>query len=116
MSNASTNKEPAPDLDNPNPDIWPLVVGDLRALGSTKALLVAADGLARDAYGKSIYGIALKAHNGRDVLTDAYQEVLDLVAYLRQAIEEGKDTDGTLASIYVTNLNHAITIRSRLGS
>lgn len=30
----------------------------------------------------------LQAHNGRDPLVDAYQEALDLVVYLRQAIEE----------------------------
>ena len=34
------------------------------------------------------YGTELKSHNGRDALTDAYQEALDLCMYLRQAIEE----------------------------
>lgn len=32
--------------------------------------------------------IALQPHNGRDALRDAYEESLDLVCYLRQAIEE----------------------------
>jgi hypothetical protein len=33
-------------------------------------------------------GTPLQPHNGRDALVDAYQEALDLVMYLRQAIEE----------------------------
>jgi hypothetical protein len=32
--------------------------------------------------------VPLQAHNGRNALIDAYQEALDLVVYLRQAIEE----------------------------
>lgn len=38
--------------------------------------------------GERKYGTRLKAHNGRDGLIDAYQEVLDLACYLRQVIEE----------------------------
>lgn len=38
--------------------------------------------------GEQKYGEKLKAFNGRDALMDAYQEALDLVCYLRQAIEE----------------------------
>ena len=34
------------------------------------------------------YGTRLRINNGRDALTDAYQEALDLVMYLRQAILE----------------------------
>jgi len=38
--------------------------------------------------GKIKYGTYLMTHNGRDALMDAYQEALDLVMYLRQAIME----------------------------
>ena len=38
--------------------------------------------------GKARYGVYLETHNGRDPLWDAYQEALDLVMYLRQAILE----------------------------
>jgi len=38
--------------------------------------------------GKQKYATMLKTHNGRDALTDAYQEALDLCMYLRQAILE----------------------------
>lgn len=34
------------------------------------------------------YGTELKPKNGRDALRDAYEEALDLVCYLRQAIME----------------------------
>jgi hypothetical protein len=43
---------------------------------------------ARDHAGRQKYGMPLQAHNGRDPLVDLYQELLDAVVYLRQAIEE----------------------------
>lgn len=42
----------------------------------------------RMALGAKKYGTPLQANNGRDALVDAYQEALDLVFYLRQAIME----------------------------
>lgn len=42
----------------------------------------------RSDMGKKKYGTRLFSHNGRDALWDAYQEALDLVMYLRQAIAE----------------------------
>lgn len=41
--------------------------------------------------GEKKYGTKLQTFNGRDALWDAYQEALDLVMYLRQAILE-RDT------------------------
>jgi hypothetical protein len=38
--------------------------------------------------GRQKYGTYLETGNGRDALWDAYQEALDLVMYLRQAILE----------------------------
>ena len=52
--------------------------------------LVREDMLERDRIGRERYGTPLQAHNGRDALIDAYQEVLDLAVYLRQVIEERK--------------------------
>ena len=37
------------------------------------------------------YGTYLQTHNGRSPLWDAYQEAIDLVMYLRQAILEQDD-------------------------
>ena len=42
----------------------------------------------RDLIGERKHNTRLQPYNGRDVLKDAYQEALDLVAYLRQAIYE----------------------------
>lgn len=42
----------------------------------------------RDKVGKERYGVRLQANNGRDMLKDAYAEVLDLCVYLRAAIYE----------------------------
>lgn len=52
--------------------------------------LVVADVLERKAFGIGKYGVGLQAHNGRDALQDAYEEVLDLAAYIRQLMEERK--------------------------
>lgn len=41
--------------------------------------------------GKKQYGTFLMTHNGRDALWDAYEEAIDLVFYLRQAILERDD-------------------------
>jgi hypothetical protein len=42
--------------------------------------------------GKEKYGTYLQTHNGRSALLDAYQEALDLVMYLRQALLELEDS------------------------
>jgi len=53
--------------------------------------LVRADLVARSEIGLERYGVLLQAHNGRDALRDAYEEALDLVMYLRQAVEEASN-------------------------
>ena len=58
---------------NDNPGVHSMVIADIEA---------------RRALGVSRYGVALQAGNGRDALRDAYEEILDCAAYLRQAIEE----------------------------
>lgn len=50
--------------------------------------MVIADITARRQVGIERYGTALQAHNGRDMLRDAYEEALDLAIYLRGVIEE----------------------------
>ena len=64
--------EPDP-IPNESEPIWDLVKKDIDV---------------RNGVGIRKYGTPLQAHNGRDPLIDAYQEALDLVVYLRQAIEE----------------------------
>lgn len=62
-----------PPAANGQPPVWDLVIADMRD---------------RDRVGRERYGTPLQPHNGRDPLVDAYQEALDLAAYLRQAIAE----------------------------
>lgn len=50
--------------------------------------LVIEDVRARLALGTKRYGTGLQPFNGRNALVDAYEEVLDLAAYLRQKIWE----------------------------
>ena len=64
--------QPAP-LQNEKPAVWHLVLDDMHD---------------RHDWGVKKYGTPLQPHNGRDALTDAYQEALDLCVYLRQAIFE----------------------------
>lgn len=71
MSSLS-DKQPMP-IKNEYPAIWDLVISDI------------AD---REEYGMKTYGTRLQPFNGRDALVDAYQEALDLVVFLRQAIYE----------------------------
>lgn len=42
----------------------------------------------RAALGERKYGTKLQPHNGRDALKDAFEEAVDLVMYLAQAIIE----------------------------
>lgn len=64
--------EPAP-IQNNHPAIWDLLIKDMQD---------------RDQFGVNKYGTHLQPNNGRSALLDAYQEVLDLAVYLRQAIYE----------------------------
>lgn len=67
-----SNEQPAPKL-NDGPAVWPLVIDDMQA---------------RHEVGVKRYGVALQPFNGRNALRDAYEECLDMAAYLKQAIIE----------------------------
>lgn len=64
---------------NTNPAVWEIVIADMQE---------------RDKIGKQRYGTRLQPFNGRDALVDAYQEALDMVVYLRQAIYERDNAKG----------------------
>jgi hypothetical protein len=73
VATPSTAKQGAP-VPNGSPSIQSLVRDDLET---------------RERFGIAKYGTALQPNNGRTGITDAYQEALDLVCYIRQVIEEG---------------------------
>jgi len=59
---------------------------------STVKDVVISDIQERAEMGKKKYGTYLQTFNGRSPLWDAYQEALDLVMYLRQALlEQGEN-------------------------
>jgi len=72
MTESPNTKQP-PAKQSDSPCMWDLVMADMQE---------------RDAMGQRKHKTRLQAHNGRDALIDAYQEALDMVVYLRQAIYE----------------------------
>lgn len=62
-----------PPVTNNHPFMWDIVINDMKE---------------RDNSGEKKYRTRLQPFNGRDQLWDAYQEVLDLAVYLRNAIYE----------------------------
>ena len=71
-SPSPNTKQPKP-IKNDNPAVWDLVLKDIKE---------------RDKFGFKKYGKRLQPFNGRNVLFDLYQELLDAVVYIRQAIYE----------------------------
>jgi hypothetical protein len=72
-SNFGYNTPQPPPTPSIHPATWDLVVEDMRT---------------RDRVGTATYRTRLQPHNGRDSLTDAYQEILDAAAYLRNQLYE----------------------------
>lgn len=67
--------------------------------------LVIADFQERNALGLRTYGVALRAHDGRINMIDLYQEMLDVVVYMRKEMEERKQTAFNLfaADVHAAN-------------
>jgi hypothetical protein len=68
----SATEQPEPTKNN-LPAVWDLVMKDIND---------------RDQMGLEKYKTRLQPFNGRDVMTDLYQELLDAVVYMRQALYE----------------------------
>lgn len=69
------NKPEPPPIKSEYSAAWDLVMQDIRE---------------RDQAGEKKYGVRLQPMNGRDALTDLYQELLDATVYIRSRIEEEK--------------------------
>ena len=88
---------------NKNPAVWDLVMADIKE---------------RDKNGEAKYGVRLQTFNGRNAEVDAYQEVLDLIVYFRQLIEEKKVLiDFVRKASYVTSpfAQEAFELLEKLG-
>jgi hypothetical protein len=98
---------------------WNLVLADLGALQarldepSPTLAAVIEDAFGRHCVGIDRYGVPLHPHNGRDSLTDAYEELLDAAVYLKnEAIEHPPaPNDLRLRQVYGQAIQLAITVR-----
>jgi hypothetical protein len=85
----TTVSHPEPDpIKNTMPAIWPLVIKDM---------------CDRHQIGCEKYGTPLQANNGRRPLVDAYQELLDLVVYLRQELVEREQLEAEVVRLCARN-------------
>lgn len=75
---AGSHTQPPPTEQPASEPVWPLY----RMIHPNCGLWEDID--ARNAMGIKRYGMALSTHNGRDAVQDAYEESLDLMAYLTQ--------------------------------
>jgi hypothetical protein len=95
----SLKVQPRPTRNNERPT-WDLVVSDLRQMHETRVIPSVEE---RDRQGFLKYGVRLQPHNGRNSVLDAFEESMDLVVYLKNAIMEavpGSYKAGTLNRIY----------------
>jgi hypothetical protein len=82
--------EPPP-LITDEPAIIDLVIEDVLAFGEPDYEVLIPHLRDRKAFGISKHGTPLQKSNGRDHRADGFQEMQDLLAYLRQGIERGDD-------------------------
>jgi len=92
--------QPEPVANNSVPT-WDLVIEDYRSRPEhffTEDIIE--EMKRRDKIGIERYKIPLQPFNGRDSLKDALEEGLDFLAYLKNAIQEGRDVDNNLSDVY----------------
>lgn len=123
-----------------HPAVWPMVRVDVitrydetppnlhTKLHDAVVTALLGDMAERDQLGRERYGVPLTAHNGRDHLVDAYQEMLDLAVYLRAAmvernltapgldetriiIERGREADAAIRAMYAGTLSALLDMR-----
>jgi hypothetical protein len=98
---------------------WDLVLTDLGAMQarfdspSPTLAAVIVDAFGRHCVGIDRYGVPLHPHNGRDSLTDAYEELLDAAVYLKNEMIEHPPApnDIRLRQVYDQTIQLAITVR-----
>jgi hypothetical protein len=120
LLNKHTDPQPAPKNEANAVPLWPLIIGEARdrvieltrvGVGTTDTCrslqVMIGDMEKRHEFGVAKYGVPLVAHNDRDHLSDAYQELLDGIVYLRAEIENRGGMPKGLAS----NLQTARLVR-----
>ena len=86
------NKQPPAIIDDTAEPTWRFVIRDYRKIASEGVWLDVINlMISRHEMGLKKHGTYLTPHNGRDSLTDALQEQLDCVVYLKNAELEELD-------------------------
>jgi hypothetical protein len=80
--------EPPPIATN-EPAIIDLVIQDIEMFGDASFEILIPHLRDRKAFGIDKHGTPLQVSNGRDHRHDAFQEILDLIAYTKQGVERG---------------------------
>jgi hypothetical protein len=96
VTETDANAVQPPAISNATRPTWERVIEMCEKWASSHPIdqVVIADMRERDKLGRERYGTPLQPHNGRDTLVDLYQEQLDSVAYLANAIlERGDELD-----------------------
>lgn len=133
--------QPPPKNDPDAKPLWPMIIAECeqRATAHFKVGTQSEENKAnvlrsmtedmqkRHEFGIAKYGVPLVAKNDRDHLSDAYQELLDAIVYLRAQIETMGGLTGrlyasypesfhrrTLIRIYAQTLENAIELRTIL--
>ena len=104
----TSKPEPAPTGDGQ--PVWPTIMASVKG---GKAADLIPHMQARHAFGLAKYGTPLRANNGRDPLIDAFQEALDLVAYLGQASMEAPK-DAELDAMFDESVQWALRVLRRV--
>lgn len=68
----------------------------------------------RKKFGLDKYNTVLQAFNGRNALVDAYQEIQDLLVYLRQAMCENRVLNRELWDLYTNTLKSFLLLKREL--
>ena|SRR4028119_1917956 len=102
---------------NDSPSIQSLILDEMTRLGKNSGFwkLIRTDIREREKIGVERYGTALQAHNGRDAIRDAYEEALDGLFYVRQALQEDS-TNSPLRHAYSAQWEAVLSLRQALGA
>ena len=92
--------EPPP-IATSEPAIIDLIIEDLEGFEDPEFLMLAPHLRDRKAFGIEKYGTPLQVSNERDHRHDAFQEILDFIAYTKQGAERGDRAMETFYSLAI---------------
>lgn len=101
----------SPPTPNDSPSVHDALMFDLSGTKYSALIPAIAE---RKNFGIEKYGVALQPFNGRPQWVDAWQEILDLIIYLKKESMEDPDSDGFTENLEETALNLALMIKTKL--